>query len=298
MNKRTASGPFQRILLTIGRAWERLIQFWVERTGKEVDPAQVPWLAGPTGKRKIGPGFYDSYAAEAGLTVQRVPDAGLLQRESFDSLKSATFSPELIHPAVRDFYEHTARYSLDVWVQWAGLISPFARFMITSISHNIEQLNLPLTPLSTSYGMSSEIISLARTQPPPPTIVYTGWLRKTNSTGEIVYAGFYTTCRPPAYAGNCVKVVFPLPQGSATVLLRPTNGPDGSLKLISKGSKFGGPGYYRVHRTRKGNLRVKHIPIQETIHVYVEKEVLHTIHDFKFLGLRFLTLHYRMVLKR
>jgi hypothetical protein len=302
MKQKTNLSLGSRFLSGFGHAWEWLIQKWVETTGKEVDAAQVPWLAGPTGKYKIGSGFYESYASEAGLTLQHLPDAGLLQKESFDSLKSSHFAPEKVHPAVRDFYERTARYTLDVWVQWGGLISPFARFMITSISHNIEQLNLPLTPLTTSSGMSSEIIGLARKSANPPSIVYTGWLRKTNATGEIVYAGFYTTCQPPAYVGRCVKVVFPLPQGSATVLLKPVNGPGGSLKLVSRGRRFGGPGYYRIHRKSNGRLRVKHIPIEETIHVYFEGDdefgVLHTVHDFKFWKLRFLTLHYRMTIKQ
>jgi hypothetical protein len=260
-----------------------------------------------------------------------LPDAGLLQ--DFDSLRSAHFAPEKVHPAVRDFYESTARYTLDAWVQWGGPISPLARLMITSISRNIEQLNLPLTPLTTSRGMSSEIIGFLRTpsQPnpaiststassadairsvqakePEPTrsFVYAGWLRKNNATGEIIYAGFYTTCLPPDYKGRCVKVVFPLPQGSATVILKPLNGPDGSLKLVSRGRKFGGPGYYRIHKVSSRRLRVKHVPIEETIHVYFAKDkdkapaqsgVLHTVHHFKFWGLKFLTLHYRMALKQ
>jgi hypothetical protein len=205
--------------------------------------------------------------------------------------------------------------------------------MITSISRNIEQLNLPLSPLTTSHGMSSEIIGFVRThnqpnpaisastassadatrsvraeEPEPTTsFVYAGWLRKNNATGEIIYAGFYTTCLPPAYRGRCVKVVFPLPHGSATVILKPLNGPDGSLKLVSKGRRFGGPGYYRIHRVNSRRLRVKHVPIEETIHVYFAKDkgtvpaqsgVLHTVHHFKFWGLKFLTLHYRMAHKQ
>jgi hypothetical protein len=169
--------------------------------------------------------------------------------------------------------------------------------MISSISRNIEQLVLPLTPLTTSHGMSSEVISLADEQ--TGVVAYAGWLRKAVSTGEIVYAGFYTTCQPPRHAGRCVKVVFPLPRGSATVILRPVNGSGGSFKLVSEGRKFGGPGYYRVHRTRGGGLRVKYVPIEETIHVYVSDDgALRTDHHFNFWGLRFLTLHYKIARKQ
>ncbi|HEY0069254.1 MAG TPA: hypothetical protein VGE04_04715, partial [Chloroflexia bacterium] len=186
-----------RFLSNFGHLWEWLIQAWVRYTGRAIDAEAVPWLAGPTGAGKIGTGFYESYAGGAGLTVQRRPDAGLL--ESFSSLKSARFAPEKVRSEIADFYERTAHYTLDAWVQWTGPLSPFARFMISSISRNIEQLVLPLTPLTTSHGMSSEIISLADQQ--TGAVAYSGWLRKAVSTGEIVYAGFYTTCQPPRYAG-------------------------------------------------------------------------------------------------
>ena len=278
-----------------GLAWEWLIQAWVEHTGRAVEAESVPWLAGPTGTRRIGTSFYESYAREEGLTLERRPDSGLL--ESFAVLKSARFAPEKVHPAVVDFYEKTSRYTLDAWVQWTGPLSPFARAMISSISRNIEQLVLPLTPLTTSHGMSSEVITLADER--TGAVAYAGWLRKAVSTGEIVYAGFYTTCKPPGYPGRCVKVVFPLPRGSATVILRPVNGPNGSLKLVSEGRKFGGPGYYRVQRARSRGLRVKYVPIEETIHVYVsDGGVLRTDHHFNFWGLRFLTLHYKIATKQ
>jgi hypothetical protein len=167
--------------------------------------------------------------------------------------------------------------------------------MISAISRNIEQLILPLTPLTTSHGMSSRIVSLVDER--SGASVYSGWLRTTVATGDIVYAGFYTTCQPPGYSGRCVKVVFPLPQGSATVILRPVNGPHGSFKLVSEGRRSGGPGYYRIHKHKDGSLRVKHIPIRETIHVYVEDGVLRTDHHFKFWRLSFLTLHYKITRK-
>jgi hypothetical protein len=284
-----------RLTLAFGDLWEWTIQKWVAYTGRSVRVEDVPWLAGPIGGRKIGQGFYESYARGAGLTVEDRPDAGLLP--SFAALKGPHFSPEMVQPLVADFYERTAHYTLDAWVQWSGPLSPFARIMISSISRNIEQLVLPLTPLTTSQGMSSQIISMVDKK--TGTVAFSGWLRKAVATGEIVYAGFYTTCDPPGYDGRCVKVVFPLPEGSATVILKPTNAARGSFKLVSEGHKFGGPGYYRVHRQKDGTLRVKHIPIEETIHVYVDdKGTLRTDHHFNFWGLRFLTLHYKIARKQ
>ena len=90
-------------------------------------------------------------------------------------------------------------------------------------------------------------------------------------------------------------VVFPLPGGSATVLLRPENQSDGSLKLISSGCAIGGPGYYRIHQIDKDTLRIKYLPLKEVTHVYQdEQQVLRTDHTFMFWGMNFLTLHYKI----
>lgn len=283
--------PTNPLLSSLGYIWEWLIQRWVQYTGRAVKVGNAAWLSGPIGSDKIGAGFYESYADNADLVIQRKADRGLL--ESFSSLRSAHFAPEKVHPAIVDFYERTAIYTLDAWAQWVGPVSPFVRLMISSVSRNIEQLILPLTPLTTSHGMSSEIITLASKQ--TGEIAYTGWLRKAVATGDIVYAGFYTTCKPPRYPGRCVKVVFPLPGGSATVILRPMNGPNGSFKLVSDGRKFGGPGSYRLHMVDSETLRVKYVPIKERFHVYVDDEgVLRTDHHFKLWRLPFLTLHYKI----
>jgi hypothetical protein len=62
------------------------------------------------------------------------------------------FAPDRVDPAIRDFYERTAHYSLDVWSQWSGLLRPFAGTLIALVSRDIEQLNLPLSPLGDQPG--------------------------------------------------------------------------------------------------------------------------------------------------
>ena len=41
-----------------------------------------------------------------------------------------------------------------------------------------------------------------------------------------------------------MKVVFPLPNGSAVVIMRPESNPDGSFTVRSAGGRFGDPGFY------------------------------------------------------
>jgi hypothetical protein len=79
------------------------------------------------------------------------------------------------------------------------------------------------------------------------------------------------------------------------MIFRPENRPDGSFALLSDGRRFGEAGYYRVHRTPGGALRVTRVPIEEAVHWFVGSEgSLNAIHTFSFLRSRFLTLRYEI----
>jgi hypothetical protein len=91
-----------------------------------------------------------------------------------------------------------------------------------------------------------------------------------------------------------VKVVFPLPNGNAIVIMRPQVHADGSLSVISKGRGFGDAGFYfTVH----GDDRVKARYVRamrEQIHVYTTADGVRADHVLWFCGVRFLQLHYRL----
>ncbi len=141
--------------------------------------------------------------------------------------------------------------------------------------------------------MENELIRLQ--DPATSETPYTGWLRRSAVTGEAMLAGLYTTCTLPRAAGRFFKGVYPLPGGSATTFFRPENRPDGSFALVSDGRRFGEAGYYRVHRADDGTLRVKSLPMEETIHACVSSGgALHANHTFAFWRARFLTFHYEI----
>ncbi len=214
----------------------------------------------------------------------------------FDALAGPDFDPSLVDPEVRRFYEQTVGYDMDVWAEWGGLFKSFAWLLISLVSRDIQQFNLPLTPLESSRGISSDVLRLADRL--TGEVQYTGWLRQVRATGHVLFAGFYTLCRPPGSNGAYVKVVFPLPGGSVTVLLRPENLPDGSFRLVSAGRRFGEPGYYRLFRASKEQMRVRYLPLKESIHVYTDEAgSLRTDHLFYFWGSRLLSLHYKIAQK-
>lgn len=215
-------------------------------TGRKIHAEDAPWLVGPVGGHRIGAGFYEEYARKAGLEiVADDPNAGLLP--SFGALAGGGFDPSLVRHEIRDFYERTARYGMEVRPEWSQVFRHPPKTLIYLVSRDIQQLNLP--GASGDAGMSSEVIHLV--DPRTGATPYAGWLRRSPSTGGVVYAGFYTTCELPGREGRYVKVVFPLPDGSATVVLRPENHLDGSFALVSAGDGFGDAGYYRVHLVLK-----------------------------------------------
>jgi hypothetical protein len=276
--------------VALGNGLEWSIQSWVNTTGRKVRIAEASWLEGPIGERRIGAEFYEVYAREAGVEIVRDdPAAGLVP--DFGALAGEGFDPGKVHPMIGDFYERTARYGLEVRSEWDRVLRYPPRTLIYLVSRSIQQLNLPTS--SPDAGMSSELIRLA--DPASGAPPYTGWLRRSVATGAVIYAGFYTTCALPGREGRFVKVVFPLPGGSATVVLRPENRPGGSLALVSDGEGFGDAGYYRVHRGPDDTLRAKHVPIKEEIHVFVDRAgTLRTNHTLSFWRARFLTLHYEI----
>jgi hypothetical protein len=141
--------------------------------------------------------------------------------------------------------------------------------------------------------MKNELILLK--DPATNEIVYAGWLRRSTATGEAMLAGLYTTCELPRARSRFFKGVYPLPGGSATTIFRPENRPDGSFALVSDGRRFGEAGYYRIHRENDGALRVKNVPMEETIHVFVDSRgALRARHTFAFWKARLLTLRYEI----
>jgi hypothetical protein len=276
----------------VGAFIEWGIRIWIHVFGKKLAKADAGWLSAPMGPPgRVGPGFYDDYARANGFEKRfNAPDTGLLP--DFGALTGPAFDAAKITALVRDFYERTVQYKLDAWSQWSKLFKPFAWMLISFVSRRMDQLNLPVDPLDTSRGMSSDVIQLAGAG----RVEYTGWLRRMQATGDVVYAGLYTVGQPPIAAGPCVKVVFPVPRGSVAVFLRPELQTDGSLKLVSSGRGYGDAGFYRMIELNAGYFKVRYIKaIKEVIHVYVDGDgVLRTDHTFSFFKYRMLTLHYKI----
>ena len=259
--------------------------------GSRRSPDDVPWLVGPLGSEHIGESPYAETAKREGLTLERrAGTGGLIPR--FDVLASPTFDPARVHEKIRAFYENTPAYKLDTWATTYFPARIALWLLVTTISRKVDQLNFPLDGLDTARGMTSEIVLLKK---PDGEIRYTGWFRKLAKTGRVIYTGFYMTEKPPRQKGRCVKVVFPMPNGNATVLLEPKNDEANGFRIESIGKGLGDAGFYRVQKSGE-KLRVWYIrTLHETFHLWVDDDdLVHCEHDVTFLGFRVLTLHYRV----
>jgi len=154
-----------------------------------------------------------------------------------------------------------------------------------------------LHALAAAKGIDSEIVHLKTRD---GAIRYAGWYRRLMDTGRTIYTGFYMTARVPHCDTPCVKVVFPMPNGNATVILRPSVDGAGTLRLSSRGNKFGDAGFYRVQRIDGDRLLAWRVStLHEDFRVYVDEEgVLRCDHSIRFLGMPILRLHYRIERKR
>jgi hypothetical protein len=275
-----------------GYVTDWITQRWVQLTGKKVDLRNEQWLLGPMGNtKKIGEDFFMQVAADENLEITvNENNSGLLK--DLDVLKNG--SSASFHPKVRDFYAHTINYSFDVWSEWCGFFKPFGWMLAVIFSRRLQQLNVPLSPMDTSHGVTSDIIQLKEKPSGEP--VYRIWMRKKIASKDVIYAGCYGWCKPPNVNYNCIKVVFPLPNGNCTVIMTPTVGQDGSLKLLSKGNGYGDPGFYFTIKKSEKVYYARFVKtMRETINVYEDEQgTLRTDHTLTIWGTTFLKLHYKI----
>lgn len=269
-----------------------ITQRWVRLTGRSVSLVDHGWLDGPAGRPDgIGRRFFEDYAAERGLRLLHGQPSGLVPR--LEGLRSDSFDPAAISAAVTDFYARTDRYDLDAWSQWIGPFRPFGWALAVLFSRRLQQLNVPLSNLDTSRGMTSEVTTVVNSTTNQP--VFTAWVRQLVATGNVIYAGAYSTCAIPENSTPCVRVVFPLPNGNAMVLMRPVAHPDGSLSLVSAGTSFGSPGFYFTVRGPGGTIWARYLrALRESIHVYESDGHIHADHALSLWRMPFLRLHYRL----
>ncbi|MBD77635.1 MAG: hypothetical protein CL840_01680 [Crocinitomicaceae bacterium] len=233
-----------------------LTQQWVILFGKKILPNQNKWLLGPFGKTEgIGLKFINQLAKDEHLKIDKSKsDKGLIR--SIKQLNLPKKELGSLSEDVIDFYENTNNYEFDLRVRWNPFFKVFGGLLKVLFSNRIEQLNLPMKYSNDSRALESEIIHLMDEN--TREIRRTIWLRTFKNSDQVVYSGVYETCTIPN-GQTCVKAIFPLPNGNATVILKPEVGKTGELILVSSGRKLGDSGFYFLLNDSKGNIWTKYI---------------------------------------
>lgn len=231
-------------------------QQWVILFGTKINANDYKWLLGPFGKiNGIGLKFIEQLAENEQLIIDDAQaNKGLLQ--SINQLELTSIELNKLSKNVIDFYENTSNYNFELKVKWNPFFKVFGVLLKLLFSNRIEQLNIPMKNNQNSKTLKSKIIYLIKKDSKKLKRII--WLRKFKNTEQVVYSGVYETCLIPK-GQTCIKAIFPLPNGSATVILKPTVGENGELILNSSGNRIGDSGFYFLLKDAKGNLWTKFI---------------------------------------
>jgi hypothetical protein len=266
-----------------------------ERVKAEDVPFVVP-LASQT--RYVGTDYVRSLAQVLGGTyTPDVADIGIVA--SLDELAGPSFDPAGVDPLVREFYQHTTRFALDIVPEWRMWVRPGYLLYRTLLARPLGQANVPMSQREAQHGVRSRIDTITGGDGAPgagETVTVRGWIRSRADTGDPIYVGIYTTYRHEGR--GYVSVGFPLPQASFTATLLPRSRPGGGLVLDSR-SELDQPGHYLTYiDAQTAELTTAAVRgFAERLDVFLEAGELRAEHAFWVFGLPFLILHYRITRK-
>ncbi|AYN68364.1 hypothetical protein D1013_13740 [Euzebyella marina] len=269
-----------------------ITQQWVILFGQRIDHKKHQWLLGPFGGTKgIGIKFVEQLAKDESLVIDRQrKNQGLL--DSILNLGLPETELKKLSPNVIDFYENTSNYNLLLKAKWNPFFKIFGTLVKCVFSRRIEQLNVPIRNLEDGSGLTNEIIKLVDSE--SDEIKRTIWLRTFKSTGQIVYSGVYETCSLPN-TQICIKAIFPLPNGNATVILTPSVGKNGELILDSSGQRIGDSGFYFLLKDSKGQLWSKFIKsFKDKLVVSSENDRITALQTLTLWNLKVLEFEYKI----
>ena len=271
-------------------------QQWVILHGKKINPEDFPWLIGPFGNLDaIGEDFIHQFAEKENLIIQKDSESkGIIPSMQKLNLTEAEFSN--LSKSVIGFYENTDNHNLQFSIHWNPFFKFFGILINKLFSNRINQLNIPTQNIDDSESLKSEIINLIDAN--TTEIKYTFWFRSIKSSGQVIYSGVYGICTLPS-GKTCVKAVFPLPNGNATVLMNPSVGKNGELILDSSGNRFGDAGFYFLLKDSKGEYWSQFISsFRDRLIIGSENDLISAEQTLTLWHLKVLAFKYKIELKK
>jgi hypothetical protein len=265
----------------------------VELLAERVPADRVPFVV-PLESRTttVGTEYVRSLAEVLGGTyVRDAEDVGIIA--SMDELRGPDLDPAAVDPLVREFYEHTTRFSLDIVPRWRPWVRPGYLLYRNLVARPLGQADVPMNQREAARGVRSRIDTISPGPDPGGAVTVRGWIRSYAGSGDPIYVGIYTTYRHEGR--GYVSVGFPLPQSSFTATLVPGTRPDGGLRLTTRSPLEHAGHYFSYVDPESRDLTVLSVPgFGEELDVYVRDGELRAEHAFWLYGLAFLVLDYRI----
>jgi hypothetical protein len=251
---------------------------------------------------RVGPDFFARHDAQE---HPEQPPTGLV--DDMDAYDRAAFDIEDVHPAVRAFYEHTARQRLFVRAHWQPGFRLGGR-LFRWLASQVDQMGLPVADVA-DEEMASRILKVRDEVDGRQGV--RAWVRTYSATGQVVYVAAYSlhTFQHIPY----MNIAFPLPGGNITSVLRMdriTRGPganSGGLVLSTLPDAEGVRGDEGIYAVTPW-LPIR-APLDEAIYVWprdpaqdgqswprgAQRAQVVARHDMWLFGKLFLTLDYYLV---
>jgi hypothetical protein len=258
-----------------------------------VSAADLPFVVPrPARSKYVGSGYVRALAEELGARyTAAAPDAGIVA--SLDALAGPLFDPGQVDPLVREFYERTTRFALDIVPEWRLWVRPGYLLYRTAVARPLGQASIPMNQREAQRGIHSRIDTVSGVD---GAVSVRGWIRSFADDDEPIMVGIYTTYTHGET--GYVSVGFPVPGGSFTATLLPRSRPDRGLTLTSRAND-GQTGHYLTYvDTTADELTALAVHgFEEQLDVFVEDGALRAEHAFWMFRFPILTLHYRITRK-
>ncbi len=137
-----------------------------------------------------------------GTYVRDAQDVGIVA--SLEELAGPDLDPAAIEPLVREFYEHTTRFKLDIVPDRRMWVRPGYLLYRTLVARPLGQANVPMNQRQVMHGILSRIDTIGVDR---DVVEVCGWIRSF-ADGEPIYVGIYDL---PARGPGVRQRRFPTP---------------------------------------------------------------------------------------
>jgi len=211
-----------------------------------------------------------------------------------EDIRSARFDPALVHPLIREFYEHTSTFRLDITIDWNPVVKPFGWLYRVLLARQMRQLTIPLDQ-KTLAGLDSwlDAIDLQHDGKPDFRI----WVRVDKDSRVPVYVGAYRNYKSAVdgYYASYVSVCFPIPGGNMTTVLVPLNYEGDGFMLRTRDRRSTESGVYLLLPHKQSFSMIPALGLSEQFRLKADnEEEIGVMHECFWLGIRAFTMHYRI----